>query len=106
MKNWSYYKHGWSISWYNFKNETEGSFNRTYNNAYKNNPKEYFKKVFHLLWHEYGIEFVHMWNCSRILWQTPKNIYWLIFRDSNNVDVKGKWKIKYFKTSNDHVMCS
>lgn len=75
MKNWSYYKKGWSISWYNIKNELDDSYNKKFNEAYKNNPDKYFKKVFRLLRNEYGIEYVHMWNTSHILWQTPIYIY-------------------------------
>lgn len=105
MKNWSYYKKGWSISWYNFKNELDDSYAKTFNEAYKNNPDKYFKKVFHLMWKEYGIEYVHMWNTSHLLWQTPKNIYWFKFRVSDRFDKKGKWKFKVMKTTNDHVSC-
>ena len=39
MKNWSYYKKGWSISWYNFKNELDDSYAKTFNEAYKNKSR-------------------------------------------------------------------
>lgn len=105
MKDWSYYKKGWSISWYNFKNELDDSYAKTFNEAYKNNPDKYFKKVFHFLWKGYGVEFAHIWNNSHILWQTPKNIYWLIFRSSSCYNEKGKWCFKLMKSVNDNTCC-
>ena len=33
MKNCSYYKKGWSISWYNIKNELDDSYNKKFNEA-------------------------------------------------------------------------
>lgn len=95
MKNWVYNKHGFLINWFNVKND----LNYTYNN------KDFFKKVFHCMYNEYGIEFVHMWNTSHLLWQTSKSIYWLIFRKSERFEVKGKWCFKLMKTTNDHTSC-
>lgn len=105
MKNWSYHKHGWSISWFNLRNLPEDNYFKLVNENYRENPKTYFRKIFHFLYKEYGIEIAHTWENSHLLWQTPKNIYWFIFRDSGHFMCKGKWCLRFLKTLNDHISC-
>lgn len=107
MKNWKIAKQGskWYISWYNIKNEPMDEYPQKYNKVYQNNPKKYFKKIFKLFRGEYGIEFVHQWNNSQIIWETPNKLYWCQFRNSSNYEKKGKWCWKCWKQNNDHVCC-
>ena len=102
MKNWYYYKNNWVIGWYNIKKD-KNSYSSC--KVFKETPELYFKKIFHFRWKEYGVEFAHIWNNSHILWQTPKNIYWLIFRSSSRYEEKGKWCFKLMKSVNDHTYC-
>lgn len=106
MMNWSFNKYGWSISWFNIKNLSEEDYYKKYNQGYQENGKSYFKKIFHFLYKEYGVEFVHIFDHSHILWETPRNIYWLIFRKSSNYSTKGRLCFKLMKTSNYHIGCS
>ena len=96
MKNFIYYKHNWIIQWYNFKNESIDSYQKKYNIFYKNNPKKYFKKTFHFTYRKYGIEWVHEWSRSYLIWKTPKKYYFLHFRIST-VDKKAKYCCRIFK---------
>ena len=49
--------------------------------------------------------FVHKFNTSYIGLETNKNRYWMIFRNSSNIDIKGKFTLKFMKTENDHTYC-
>lgn len=101
------------FSWYNIKKLSEDDYDKKYNEAYQSNKKTYFKKVLHIGWlvdlnngdSYYGLEWANTWTYTRLLWETPKHIYWIIFRDSYFFDRKGKWKFKIMKTENDHISC-
>ena len=49
--------------------------------------------------------FVYKFNISYIGLETDKNRYWIIFRDSLNINIKGKFTLKFMKTENDHTYC-
>lgn len=103
MQNKSYHKHNWHISWFDIKNLGDDDYLKKYNQIYQENKKSYFRKIFYFLYNEYGIEFSHTFGNSHIIWQTPKTIYWCIFRDSMDPTKKGKWCFKLRKTINDHT---
>ena len=105
MKNFGYHKHGWDISWFDLKNLPEDAYLKKYNQFYQENPKSYFRKIFTILWKGYGLEIDHLWDHSDIIWQTPKNLYWIIFRDSLSPDKKGKWCFRVMKNPNDGTCC-
>lgn len=105
MKNWNCYKHNWYISWFDIKNVSEDDYLKSCNQIYQENKETYFKKIFNFMYKEHGIHFAHVFDSSHIVWQTPKNIYWCIFRDSERYDRKGKWCFRLNKTTNDNVSC-
>lgn len=98
------------FSYFNIKNLPEDSYDKEYNEVYQNNKKDYFKVIIKWLWEVphipfEGIEFVHMWNQTNLVFSGTDNNYWLMLRESNRYDQKGKWCFKVFKTSNDHCSC-
>lgn len=110
MSNWHLTKRCWYISWFNFKNLDEDNYSKKYNIVYqklKENGlgKNYFKYIFKFMYKEYGIEFVHSWNKSNIIWSTHKNLYWFMWRDSNLYNEYGKWKLRLFKDTNTGDSC-
>ena len=97
-------------TWYNIRKQPENSFEKKYNKVYQQNKEKYFKKIFHWNWsvphiNFEGIEFVHCWERTHLVFSGAKNLYWIIFRDSSNYGERGKFKLKAFKTSNDHCSC-
>lgn len=53
----------------------------------------------------YILNFTHTFNQTFLCIETPINRYWLMLRDSPRYDIKGKYKIKIFKSINDHCYC-
>ena len=105
MSNWRINKMGIYISWYNFKNEPEDDYNKKYNDVYQNLKKnglgsKYFKYIFKIMFGNYGLEVVHIWNNSNIIWLTKKNLYLFIWRESSNYKEYGKLKFRCFKYTN------
>lgn len=110
MGNWHLNKWKWYISWYNFQNLDEDDYSKKYNDVYqelkeKGIGRKYFKYIFKFEYNNCGIEFVHSWDSSHMVWITKKNLYWFIWRDSNLYREYGKWKLRCFKSSNDGVSC-
>lgn len=99
-----------SFSYYNIKNKPEDSYDKEYNEVYQTNKDKYFKIVINWWWNVphipfEGINFAHMWNVTQLVFSGTKNNYWLILRDSPRYSEKAKWKIRMFKSTNDHVGC-
>lgn len=98
------------FSKYDFKKEPEDSYPKMYNEAYKLHKDEYFKRIYHWNWFVphvpfEGIEFVHEWQSTHIVFCGTENLYWIFFRQSPRWDERGKWKFKLMKCSNDHTSC-
>lgn len=98
------------FSTYNIKNIPEDDYAKVYNEAYQKNKKDYFKFLIHWNWFVphipfEGIEFAHEWNRTHLVFCGADNLYWLQLRDSPRWDEKAKWKIRIFKTHNDHCSC-
>lgn len=95
------------FSYYNIKNEPEDNYVKAYNEAYQNNKNDYFKIVIHWLWFVphisfEGVEFAHQWNKTQLVFSGTKNNYWILLRDSDSYKERGKWKLRIFKSTNDH----
>ena len=62
-------------------------------------------KIYNFKYKKYLLGFVHKFNTSYICFETPINRYFIIFRNSPNVNIKGKFTLKFLKTINDHIYC-
>lgn len=110
MSNWKYCKNKWWISWFNFKNVPEDDYIKKFNRTYQDMKSygigwEYFRYIFKLKFDEIGLEVVHEWDSSHIIWFTKKYAYWFIWRDSSNCNKRGRLKFRCFKDINDGTEC-
>lgn len=101
MRKW------FSFTWYNIRKKAEDSYDKEYNEVYQKNKDEYFKIIMHWNWSVphipfEGVEFIHMWNRTHIVFKGTDNLYWIQFRDSQRYDERGKWHFKLMKSTNDH----
>lgn len=105
MSNWNKHWKKLSISWYNIKNEPEDDYCKKHNEAYQKNKDDYYKKIFHIFWGEYGICWQNTWSNTALIFESPEHLYWMMFKDSEHWTKKSRWKFKCWKQRNDHTSC-